>query len=117
MGHLKRQLLMENEMENYSPDIRYDLAYKRVKRMKGFYVHVVVYILVNAFLLILAVNKSEVGVETFWSWQTWNTVFFWGIGLIAHGVSVFGGYLIFNKDWEERKIRELIEKDKSKMEK
>lgn len=113
MERLKRQLLKESEMGNYNPDIRYDLAYKKVKRMKGFYVHVVVYVLVNSFLLILSFNKSEVGVENFWRWQTWNTVFFWGIGLIAHGVSVFGGYLIFNKDWEERKIRELIEKDKN----
>jgi hypothetical protein len=30
----------------------------------------------------------------------------WGIGLVAHGMSVFA----IGKSWEERKIREILEK-------
>ncbi|MCK5638887.1 MAG: 2TM domain-containing protein, partial [Flavobacteriaceae bacterium] len=41
-----------------------------------------------------------------------TTAFFWGIGLMFHAYGVFGKNLLFSKDWEERKIKEIIEKDK-----
>lgn len=37
----------------------------------------------------------------------------WGIGLLIHAFSVFGTKM-FLKDWEEKKIKELMEKDKNK---
>ncbi len=99
------------------PDARYEIAYKRVKRIKGFYVHLLVYVLVNGFILISTFNSSKIGDAVFWQWQTWNTVFFWGIGLVVHGLSVFGGTMFFGSDWEEKKIQEFMDKDnKSKWE-
>jgi hypothetical protein len=41
-----------------------------------------------------------------------STAIFWGIGLLAHGASIFGRNIIFSKDWEERKISEILDKDK-----
>jgi hypothetical protein len=35
----------------------------------------------------------------------------WGIGLIIHALFVFVFGPRFGADWEERKIRELMEKD------
>ena len=34
----------------------------------------------------------------------------WGLGLIAHGLSVFAFNGAFGKDWEERKIREYLDR-------
>jgi hypothetical protein len=45
--------------------------------------------------------------------QTFSTAFFWGIGLLAHGLSVFGRYVFFGQNWEEKKIQELMDKDKN----
>lgn len=106
-----------SKFDNYdldvnNPDARYNMAYKRVKRIKGFYVHLLVYILVNAFVLFSHFNRSRIGEEVFWEWQTWNTVFFWGIGLIAHGLSVFGKNIFFGSDWEQKKIQEFMDKNK-----
>jgi hypothetical protein len=42
-----------------------------------------------------------------------NTALFWGIGLAAHGLSVFGNTIFFGQNWEEKKIQELMDKDKS----
>ncbi|HNP32775.1 MAG TPA: 2TM domain-containing protein [Flavobacterium sp.] len=97
---------------NFSQDeLKYQQALKRVKRIKGFYTHLMVYIVINAGLLIAAyVNKNHE--ENFWRWQTFNTVIFWGIGLVAHGMSVFLPTAIMGKDWEERKIKELMDKEK-----
>ena len=37
--------------------------------------------------------------------------FYWGIGIAFHAIGVFGKGIIFSKDWEERKIQELIEEE------
>jgi pheromone shutdown protein TraB len=113
MGRFRKRMFEDYSSESNSPDARYDMAYKRVKRIKGFYVHALVYVLVNAFILISAFNRSMIGNEVFWQWQTWNTIFFWGIGLLAHGLSVFGRNIFFGSDWEEKKIQEFMDKDKN----
>lgn len=43
-------------------------------------------------------------------WFLW-VVGFWGLGLAIEGFKLFGTNLIFGKDWEDRKIKELMEKD------
>ncbi len=92
-------------------EIKYQQALKRVKRIKGFYTHLIVYVVINSGLLVAKYSNMDVA-DNFWRWQTFNTVFFWGIGLVAHGMSVFMPGMLMGKDWEERKIKELMEKDK-----
>lgn len=101
-----------NNRSNLTPEeIKYQQALKRVKRIKGFYTHLMVYIVINAMLLIANYKNSDAN-ENFWRWQSFNTLFFWGIGLTAHGLSVFLPSFMMGKDWEERKIKELMEKEK-----
>jgi 2TM domain len=99
--------------ENLNPDERYNLAYKRVKRIKGFYVHALVYVLVNLFIILSSYNKISFDSADFFRWETFSTAFLWGIGLTAHGLSVFGRNIFFGQNWEEKKIKELMEKEKS----
>lgn len=113
MGRYRKRLLENIQDENFNPDTRYELAYKRVKRIKGFYIHLLVYVLVNAFIIVSSFNRSVLGSEIFFRWETFSTALFWGIGLVAHGMSVFGRDLFFGADWEERKIKEFMDKDKS----
>jgi hypothetical protein len=113
MGRYRQQRLEDFQEGGFNPDERYELAYKRVKRIKGFYVHAWVYILVNAFIIISSFNRSAIGTEIFLRWETFSTALFWGIGLVAHGLSVFGRNIFFGQNWEERKIQEFMEKDKS----
>ncbi len=100
---------MEHE---YKEDIRYKKAKKRVKEIQGFYTHLLVYILVNIF--IFAANSSifELGLGTInISFGDLSLPFFWGIGLFAHWATVFGLDLLLGKNWEENKIREVMEKE------
>ena len=107
-------------MKNYKNDtndqsdesISYEMAVKRVKKLKGFYTHLLVYILVNLFICIINVRDLKPG-ESYFHWENFITAFFWGIGLAAHGFGVFVPEIIFGKDWEERKIKELMEKEKN----
>lgn len=91
--------------------IKYEMAVKRVKKIKKFYSHLVVYILVNIFLLCLQYMELEEG-ESFLQFKHFRTTIFWGFGLIIHGFVVFGKEGVFGREWEERKIREIMEKDK-----
>jgi uncharacterized integral membrane protein len=95
-----------------SEEIRYKEAQKEVKRIKGFYTHAIVYLAVNIMIVVLNVKNLEVG-ESYFQWHNFTTAFFWGIGLLAHGLSVFVPTWILGKDWEERKIKEFMEKEKS----
>ncbi len=96
-------------MESFNEqDIRYLEAKKRVKSLKGFYIHFAVYILVNIFLIANNMKKTNdlTNIENYW------TAIFWGIGLIGHASSIFLPNLIFGRDWEQRKIKELMDKNK-----
>ncbi len=90
----------------------YYMAYKRVKRIKGFYTHFIVYVFVNFYLIFNRCYEAN-STEVLYSFHTYSTAFFWGIGLLAHGMSVFGRELFFGSDWEARKIREYMERDKN----
>jgi hypothetical protein len=84
---------------------RYERAKRRVEEIKGFYSHLAVYVLVNAFLVILNVMTSPG--EYWFKWP----LFGWGIGLVVHGISVFGFGRFLGPDWEDRKIREIMGRD------
>lgn len=89
-------------------NIKYLQAKKRVKQIKGFYIHALVYVLVNVMILILKFQKY--GNIEFNDWG----IGLWGIGLAIHSLSVFLPNFILGKNWEERKILELMEKEKNR---
>lgn len=96
---------------NHFEKERYDRARNRVKRISGFYRHLVVYIVIN--MMIIVVNIQQLGPhESYFQWQNFITLFFWGIGVLAHGLSVFMPYVVFGQHWEEKKIKELMEKER-----
>ena len=111
MGRIRDRIYDKYDREGNDPNDLYNIAYKRVKRIKGFYIHALVYVLVNAFIIISNTNSIES--SGFLNWETYSTAIFWGIGLLAHGLSVFGRNIFFSQNWEEKKIQELMEKEKN----
>lgn len=97
--------------KNYKENIRYKQAQKRVKQIKGFYVHATIYVFINALILIMNTHNHQFTAGQDW-WALLMTPFFWGIGLFFHWTRVFGPNFIFGKKWEERKIKELMDKEK-----
>ena len=82
---------------------KYEDARKRVNEIKEFYQHLLVYVLVNAFLF--AVNKLTSPGHNWFIWPLLG----WGLGLVLHALSVFGA--LWGRSWEERKIKELMDRD------
>ncbi len=85
---------------------QYERAKKRVEDIKSFYTHLFVYIAVNAGLFLLDIVTSPGSLWFFW------VLIGWGIGLAIHGLNVFGIDKILGKDWEEKKIKEIMEKER-----
>ena len=104
---------MEN---NFTQEERYRRAEKRVKEIKGFYWHLFWYLAVNIYLTfggtivtLFTQGTLEFNNFNFGSFSVW---FFWGIGIVGHWLHVFGMNIFFSRNWEERKIKEYMDKDK-----
>ena len=93
--------ITEEKIEG-SENLAYERAQKRVKELKSFYSNLISYIIVNTFLIVLNFITSPNHLWFYWC------LLGWGIGLIAHGMSVFA----IGRNWEEKKIRELMDKNK-----
>ncbi len=87
---------------------RYARAAARVEELKAFYNHLIIYIIINAVLASINYYVDQ-----------WRFPWFlfpllgWGIGLISHAVGTFKLNPFTGKDWEERKIKELLENDQT----
>ena len=69
-------------------------------------------IIINIMIVIININDLKEG-ESYFQWHNFFTAFFWGIGLVAHGLSVFMPNCIMGQNWENRKIKEFMEKEKA----
>lgn len=98
---------------NYKNHINYKAAKKRVSDIKGFYMHLTVYLFINTAIFIVT-TRDEGILEGLTDIGNYTTLFFWGIGLVAHWASVFGVNFIFGKEWEDRKIKQLMDQDNKK---
>ncbi|WP_139489353.1 2TM domain-containing protein [Brevibacillus dissolubilis] len=85
---------------------QYEEARRRVKKLKGFYSHLLVFLLVNA--LLFTVNMLQ-DTDKIWFIYPLGG---WFIGLFFHGMGVFNTFSLFSKDWEDKKIQEFIDRNK-----
>lgn len=100
---------METFDEN---NIRYQQAKRQVERLRGFYGHLFSYLAVNAMIVVYNYNHLAPG-ESYFQFKNFFTATFWGIGLVAHAIVILLPNIGFVRDWEERKIRKLMEKKKN----
>lgn len=99
-------------------EVKRSLAYlrakKKVETLKGFYGHVMVYLIVNLAIILVSANVFGSGKADFSHWEIYITAFFWGIGLLSHALYVFFVFYMKNnflKRWEEKKIRQFLDED------
>jgi len=103
-------------MDYSNKDRKYLKARQRVEKLKAFYTHLTVYIVVNTaistFKIIRNLNRGESFEEAFFDLNTSGVWMLWGIGLAIHAFAVFGLPLILGHDWEEEKIKQFMEEEK-----
>ena len=85
-------------------EYKYKRAKERVACIKSFYNHVIIYVLVISAIASLNYMTTSIPFVIF-------PALGWGIGLTAHGLRAFGYTPFLGTDWEERKIKEFMERD------
>ncbi|MDR6371496.1 sensor histidine kinase YesM [Chryseobacterium bernardetii] len=98
-------LMAKPQVSNSKPEddsAAYQRAQKRVKEIKSFYMNLISYCTVSAFLIFINLFTSN---RNHWFWFP---VLGWGIGVASHAFQVFG----VGESWQEKKIREIMNKQK-----
>lgn len=101
---LTRKKNVVESTKMYIEDKRYQKAKEKVEAIKGFYGNLIAYCLVIPALCVL----------NYWT-TSWPWVIFpalgWGFGLLMHGMEAFGYNPLLGKNWEEKKIKQLMERE------
>ncbi|PCH75654.1 MAG: histidine kinase [Flavobacteriaceae bacterium] len=91
-------------MKEASKEATFLRAKEKVKQLKEFYTHGIVYVCVITFLIILNLIVSPR-----YLWVVFPMIG-WGIGVFFHGLSVFNVEVVFGNKWESQKIKEFMDK-------
>ena len=83
-------------------DLDEQLALSKVRKLRGFYIHLTQYIIVIAGLCILnlVVNPHRL-------WFYWPALG-WGVGILAHAASIFEWIPFFGPDWERQQVEKHL---------
>ena len=103
----KQVTIMEMPVYHNDTETSYYKAQKRVEDIKGFYGHLTSFIVVILGLMILNLITSPQ-----YLWFLYPAMG-WGIGIIVHGMSVFNYLPFLGNKWEERKIKQFMEREES----
>lgn len=94
--------IMETQPNIYHENLAYQRAKDKVEQLKGFYGNLISYCIVIPVLIIINLKTSS------FQWF-WFPMLGWGMGLTFHALETFG----YGKSWEDRKINELMNKEKN----
>ena len=98
---LTKQIAFMETQNRYNENMAFMRAKERVEKLKGFYGNLISYCCVIPVLIFI--NLQSGGFQWFWF-----PMFGWGMGLTFHAIETFG----YGKSWEEKKIQEILNKDK-----
>ncbi|UWX53756.1 histidine kinase [Maribacter litopenaei] len=101
---LTQKVSVVETQEEFIEDKRYQKAKEKVENIKGFYGNLIAYCIVIPFMAFLNYKTTS------FPWIIFPVVG-WGFGLLTHGLEAFGYHPIWGKRWEEKKLRELMDKD------
>ncbi|TDT50696.1 histidine kinase [Maribacter spongiicola] len=101
---LMNEISFRETQDSHISAKRYEKAKERVELIKGFYGNLTSYCIVIPVLAFINYRTTS------FVWVIFPAIG-WGIGLLAHGLKAYGLNPLFGSNWEERKIKELMEKD------
>jgi sensor histidine kinase YesM len=98
---LTKQIAFMETQNIYNENMAFMRAKDRVEKLKGFYGNLISYCCVIPVLVFINLNSG--GFQWFWF-----PMLGWGMGVSFHAFETFG----YGKSWEEKKIQEILNKDK-----
>lgn len=101
-------------MKNSQDSEAYRRARKQVDELKGFYMHLWVFVIFQGCAWIGYFAGVDLAREI-GAFSLQVILLSWGVGLAFHAVHVFGVNVFFGHGWEERKIREFMKEEEDLM--
>ena len=95
-----REAAREAELERW--------AWRRVRSLRLFYTHLTIYVIVN--FVILLIDVSTPGDPWFY-----QVLLGWGLFVGLHAAYTYELLPWSSRDWEQRKVQELIEQQRDRM--
>ena len=104
-----------NHKVKTNPESKYERAKERVKEIKGWYNHLLIFIVVNTILQTMYSGYIE-GIHLYVGESIFGRLIgpvVWGFALLIHAIWVFKSHYIRRsyKDWEEQKIEKIMKED------
>ncbi|MFC0778392.1 2TM domain-containing protein [Flavobacterium sp. HJSW_4] len=101
---------METNLNNdQEQTMLHELASKKVIQLKSFYKHLFVYII--ALIVFLLKEYTNLPLQFFpIKYINWVIVIIWTAVIVGSAIDLFASYKIFGQQWEERKLRSILEK-------
>ncbi len=96
-------------LQNATVDTRseaYQRARRHARQLRGFYSSLFIYVVIVAFLAVL-----NLWTDASYLWVAWVALF-WGLGMAMHAYFIFVANGPFGRNWEERKTRDLMERER-----
>ncbi|SDS67459.1 2TM domain-containing protein [Formosa sp. Hel1_31_208] len=100
---------------NKDEEKRFLKAKHKVQRIKIFYLHVVLYVIVVALISYNFYILEEGPYTDNITGINVSTLVLWTVFICIHGWTVFKGRLLFKKSWEDKKIEKIL-KEKENVE-
>jgi hypothetical protein len=102
--------IMETNSNNTSEEnVLKELASKKVVKLKSFYKHTFLYAV--AMILYVLKEYTELPLNFFpIHFLNGVVVIIWSAVYVGSAIDMFVSFKIFGKEWEERKLRSLLEK-------
>lgn len=101
---LSKKISVMETQEVHIEEKRYLKAKERIDAIKGFYGNLTSYLIVIPFLWWLNIRTTH------FLWAFFPTLG-WGFGLTIHAMEAFDYNPLWGKRWEEKKIKELMDKE------
>lgn len=102
---------MEMIMETNKDSLIYKRAKKKAQEIRSFYLNLTCYCTVIPILIFINLYYTP---EVYWFQYS---MFGWGLGLFFHAMGAFGWSPFLNKDWENRKIKQIMEEEQARADK
>ena len=104
-------LLIKTNSTMYTENLensKYILAVERVEKLKKFYTSLASFVIVMPFLIFINLSYMP-----YFQWF-WFPLFGWSIGLVSQLLEANNFNIFLGKNWEEKKIREIMNDSKDK---
>jgi len=102
VSDLQKEAAMSNQAKISTEE---EQAIIYVRDIKGFYTHLIIYIVVVGILFTLNITRSSNHI-----WAIWPALG-WGIGVLFHGLNVYEVFNLFGVDWENRQIKKRLKRN------